>query len=139
MCVAYCNLWNKTKQNGMKWKSIFCENMKIFIISWNTDFHSTKYRFSFHKIQISQRTNFHFVLFNFILQITVSYVCEYNYLSMYIGWVCQWFLSLLWEFFFQRALVSLLLYSQHFRYHYDGVVKLTIIIDLQCTCRIHKR
>ena len=89
----------KPKQNGMKWKSIFCE-MKIFTISWNTYFHSAKYRFSFHKIQISQRTNFHFVLFNFILQITVSHVCEYNYLSMYIGWVCQWFLSLLREFFF---------------------------------------
>ena len=92
----------ETKRKKMEWNeklSIFCENMKIFIISWNTDFHSAKYRFSFHKIQISQRTNFHFVLFNFILQITVSHVCEYKYLGMYIGWVCQWFLSLLWEFF----------------------------------------
>ena len=38
------------------------------------DFHFTNYRFSFHKLQIliSQTTDFHFVLFHFVSQITVS-------------------------------------------------------------------
>ena len=42
-----------------KYRFSFCK-LQIFILQ-NTDFHFAKYRFSFRKLQISQNTDFHFV------------------------------------------------------------------------------